>query len=378
MTIEAVDARRLHDRFGERLSIQPHVRRLYGYDATGFFGLPDAVLYAESVQDLHDAVLLAQRLRSPLVGRGSGTGLSGGSVPEHGGIVVSFERMRNVLSIDETHFRMWVEAGAVNRALESELEPVGLFYPPDPASHRIATIGGNLAENSGGPRAVKYGVSGHHVIQLQVVDAAARMGILACGEFQPSLDLASLVIGSEGTLALIASAQLSLDRRPERVVTHLLSFSAMATATRFVSALIASGTVPSTLEFLDRNTIRAIEEWGVATYPAGSDAILLLDLDSNRCDIDHESGAIVNLAQAMGALEVVVAADEAEREAVWLGRRGSYAAIARHSGRVFIQDITVPRSRLTEMLLEVERIAGKYDLHASTVGHAGDGNLHPD
>jgi glycolate oxidase subunit GlcD len=369
---------RLKARFGERVSLLPHVRRLYGYDATGLFGLPDAVLYAESMDDLRDAVLLAHEIRLPIIGRGSGTGLSGGTVPEQGGIIVSFERLRRILSIDEAHRRIWVEAGIVNLTLESHLEPLGLFYPPDPASHRISTIGGNLAENSGGPRAVKYGVTGHHVIQLRVVDAGGHVGILSCGEFQPSLDLVSLVVGSEGTLALIEAAQLALEQRPEHVVTLLLSFRAMAGATRFVSSLIAAGTVPSTLEFMDRNTIRAIEEWGVATYPTGAGAVLLVDLDGNRGEIERESEAVRDLALHMGALDVELAQDEAEREALWLGRRGSYAAVARHSKRVLIQDVTVPRSRLTDMLLEVERIAGKYNLHTATVGHAGDGNLHPD
>jgi D-lactate dehydrogenase (cytochrome)/glycolate oxidase len=369
---------RMVERFAGQVSMAPHVRRLYGYDATGVSGVPDAVLFPRSVTDLQDAIAIARQARLPVVARGSGTGLSAGAVPEHGGLVVTFEHMRAIAEVDRLEKTVWVEPGVINARLDERLAPLRLFYPPDPASHRISSIGGNLAENSGGPHAVKYGVTGFHVRQLEIVDARGAGGTLVAGELQPSSDLVSLVVGSEGTLALIARAQLGLQQRPERVATMLVSFASMERATDFVSALLADGLVPACLEFMDRNTISLIEAWGVARYSEGAQAVLLLDVDGSPEQVEQQADQIRRLAAAGGALEVTIAEDEARREALWLGRRGAYAALARAHPRTLIQDVTVPRSRLTAMISAVEEIANRYGLQIAAVGHAGDGNLHPD
>src|SRR5947209_1032137 len=267
---------RLVERFADQVSVAPHVRRLYGYDATGVSGVPDAVLFPHAISDIEDTVALALEAGMPIVARGSGTGLSAGAVPEHGGIVMTFEHMRDVSDIDPVSQTVRVGPGVINASLDVHLAPVGLFYAPDPSSHRVSSIGGNVAENAGGPHAVKYGVTGFHVRQLEIVDAVGAHGTLVAGELQPSSDLVSLVVGSEGTLAIIGRAQLALEVRPEHIATMLLSFDSMGRATDFVSALVAQGIVPACLEFMDRNTIALIEDWGVARYSEGAEAVLLL------------------------------------------------------------------------------------------------------
>jgi glycolate oxidase len=364
---------------GVRVETAPHVLRLYGYDATGVYvGQPDAVVYPASLDELAAVVALAAGSGVPVVARGSGTGLSGGSVPVRGGLVVSFEAARRVLAVDADAMQAHVEAGVVNGSLDPRLRPHGLFYPPDPASHRVSTIGGNIAENAGGPHAVKYGVTGHHVVDLTVVDAEGEVGRLEAGAVQPGSDLVSLVVGSEGTLALVWSATLRLRPRPAQEITLLVAFADMARATDFVSAVVAAGLLPSTLEFIDRNTIAGVEAWGVAQYPEGAGAVLILELAGDAEEVAEEARRVEAIAAHHPVLTLLRATTPEEREALWLGRRGAYAAAARHGRRLFTQDVTVPRARLTEMMAAVEAIAARHGLMVATVGHAGDGNLHPD
>jgi glycolate oxidase subunit GlcD len=367
----------LVERFGAAVLREEHVRRLYGYDATGMQGLPDAVVQPRNEEDVLFLVREARAHHAALVARGSGTGLSGGAVAQPGSASVSFERMRQFLSVDPERRRAWVEAGHVNGLLDPKLAVHGLFFPPDPASHRVSTIGGNIAENAGGPHAVKYGVTGMHVVGLRVVDARGRAGTLAAGAIQPGPDLVSLVVGSEGTLALVLSAELSLEPRPEAVATSLVAFRDMVQATDFVSAIIAQGMVPATLEFLDRAHIEAIQAWGVARYPDGAGAVLVIEFDGQAADVARDVAQTEALAAERGVLDCKTTRDAQEREALWLGRRGAYAVIGRFGRRRLTQDVTVPRQRLTEMFSAIERIAQEHGLMVATVGHAGDGNLHP-
>lgn len=365
--------------FPGRVKSRPHERLLYSYDASGFSSQPLAVLHLLSPEEAQKAVAWARENSASLVGRGSGSGLSGGSVPGPGAVVLSFEKMRQVLAVDAQTLRVLVQAGTINRDLEALLAPWGLFYPPDPASHRVSTIGGNILENAGGPHALKYGVTGHHVERLFIVDAFGELGPLApSGEVQPSLDWVSLLVGSEGTLALVTGATLRVERMPAFTRTALVSFPSMQGATRFVSRVIESGILPSTLEFLDKNTIAAVEAWGVARYPEGAEAVLILEDDGEEASVLQDEEKIRALAQEEGALTYLVARDSAERDALWEGRRGAYAAVARLGKRVLTQDVTVPREHLTEMLERAEAIGREAGFLVATVGHAGDGNLHPD
>ena len=353
--------------------------RLYGYDAMGTaFGVPLAVVQVESLGEIGELVETVRRHGGRLVARGAGTGLSGGSVPQDGAVVVSLERMQEVTGPALLHRRIKAGPGVINGSLDALLEPFGLFYPPDPASYRVSTIGGNVAENAGGPHAVKYGVTGQRVASIEMTDAQGRQGRLAAGPWQAGPDLAALVTGAEGTLGVVSSVELTLEERPETVVTMLLSFAEISGASACVSAIIASGLVPATLEFLDRATIASVEAWGVARYPEGSGAVLLLEFDGREADVEAEVGRARALAAEHRALSCETARRQEERDALWLGRRGAYAAVARYGRRVLTQDVTVPRDRLTEMLAAVDEISARYGLHAVTVGHAGDGNLHPD
>ncbi len=367
----------LRQRFGTALKLERHARQLYGYDASGGHDMPDAVVYPRDAEDIRFLVALAHEHRALLVPRGSGTGLSGGAIAGAGTITVSFERMRRLRSLDAARRRAWVQPGHVNGLLDPVLAPYGLFFPPDPASHRVSTIGGNVAENAGGPHAVKYGVTGQHVVGLEVVDMSGRTGALTAGTVQPWADLVSLVVGSEGTLAFVLAAELVLVERPQEVATMLISFRDMQAGTDFVSAIVAQGMIPATLEFLDRAHVEAIEAWGVTHYPEGAGAVLLIEFDGLREDVVRDVARTEALAAERQALGCKTTRDPEERESLWLGRRGAYAVIARYGRRLLTQDVTVPRQRLTEMLAAVERIAEDHGLMVATVGHAGDGNLHP-
>ncbi len=366
-------------RFGARCLQGTAKTRLYGYDAMGTaFGVPLAAVQVEDLREVQELVDIVGRRGGTLVARGAGTGLSGGAVPRDGDVVVTFERMQGVGAPDVLHRRVRAEAGAVNGSLDEILLPWGLFYPPDPASYRVSTIGGNVAENAGGPHAVKYGVTGHRVAAVEITDAQGRQGLLAAGPWQSGPDLVALVTGAEGTLGVVSAVELALEERPEAAVTLLLSFAEIRQASDCVSAIVASGLLPSTLEFLDRATIAAVEAWGVARYPEGSGAVLLVEFDGPAEEVEMSAARAEELGRAHRALSSQTARDPEERDALWLGRRGAYAAVARYGRRVLTQDVTVPRDRLTEMLAAVEAISRRHGLRAVTVGHAGDGNLHPD
>jgi len=354
-------------------------RRLYAYDATGGEGaVPVAVLYPRRAADVREAVGWARDRGLSLVARGAGTGLSGGAVPEGRTAVITTERMNRILAVDAAQKSALVEPGVVNGALDPLLAPMGLFYAPDPASRGVSTIGGNIAENSGGPHALKYGITGLHVASVSLVDARGREGTFTSGPAQPGCDLVSLVVGSEGTLGIVTRAMLLLTERPARVETALVSFAAIGRATDFVSSIIARGMLPATCEFIDRPTIEAIEAWGVATYPKEAEAVLIVEFDGAPAEVTRAIAALEEAAGEHGALGVEVAADAATRDRLWLGRRGAYAAVARHGRRLLTQDVTVPRQKLTAMMEAVAEIAHRHRLFVATVGHAGDGNLHPD
>jgi len=362
------------------LVIDPAERAVYGYDATpGHRGRPDAVVFPTSTEQVREVVALAARERVPVIPRGSGTNLSGGTVPVSGGIVLALTRMNRILEIDEANLTATVEPGVITGQLHRAVEQRGLFYPPDPGSQAISTIGGNLAENAGGLRGLKYGVTGDYVMGLQVVLANGQL-IETGGKNVKDVagyDLTRLFVGSEGTLGVITRATLKLLPLPEHRRVALAIFSQLEAAARAVSAIIAAHIIPATLEFLDRGTVEAVEEYAHVGLPAGAEAVLLLAQDGPREAVDREIERMAEICRREGAKEVHVAASDAEGDRLMAARRYALSALARRRPTTILEDATVPRSRLADMVRAIQAAAERHRVEICTFGHAGDGNLHP-
>lgn len=363
----------------DRISLQLGQRIAYSYDATSERCLPDAIAFPVTEPEVADLVALASAYGMPVVARGAASGLSGGAVPVAGGLVVSFSRMRRLLEVDAARRRAWVEPGFVNRDLSAAVSRYGLGYAPDPASHRVSTLGGNVAENSGGPHCALYGVTTQHVEDLAVVTAngeAIRLPHVR-DRVEGIPDLTGLVVGSEGTLALVTGVRVRLSPLSAGHETLLGIFPDPETACAAVSAVVAQGLLPSTLELMDRATLKVVEAFSHAGYPAEAGAVVIAELDGDEEVRTDEAAQLEAVFLAAGALSVRRAATPAERDALWRGRRSAYGALARLASHIWVQDVTVPRPRLAQMLAEVRRIAIQHGLPIPTVAHAGDGNLHP-
>ncbi len=345
----------------------------YEVDAGLDRGLPDGVVFPRTVEDIVRIVRWSGEHRVPLIARGAGTGLSGGAVADRGGIIVEFSHMDHILDIDAYGRSAVVESCVINLALDERAKVHGLYFPPDPASQRASTIGGNVAENSGGPHCFKYGVTTNYVTGLDVVLADGRP-IRVGGQAldYPEYDLCGLLTGSEGMLALIAAISLRLVRNPPAVKTLLAIFDSVEQAGIAVSAVIAAGLVPATMELMDQQIIHLVEPFAHAGLPLDAGAILIIEVDGYPESLDVQMDEIVHLVQEHGGYGIRVARNEEERAKIWLARK-SIAGTARH----YTVDITVPRSRLAEMLAEVNRICDRLHVHAANLAHAGDGNLHP-
>jgi glycolate oxidase len=300
-------------------------------------------------------------------------------VPLAGGIVIAFQRMASLLRLDRERRRALCQPGLVTLDLATAASALGLTYAPDPASHRVSTLGGNVAENSGGPHCASQGVTTQHIERLRVVTADGRLAWLPWTRDRADgmLDLSGLVVGSEGTLALVTRVEARLVPQAAGQDTLLGAFADMETACRAVSAIVASGLVPATLEVMDRATIEVVERFTPAGYPAAAGAVLLLEVEGEDDARGAAAAAAAETVRAAGALEVRLARDQAERDALWRGRRASYGAMARLASHLWVQDVTVPRPLLAPMIRDVEEIARRYRLPIATVAHAGDGNLHP-
>jgi D-lactate dehydrogenase (cytochrome) len=341
-------------------------------------GAPQAVALPRSPEDVVRLVRWAAEHGMPLVARGAGTGLSGGAVPSQGGLVLSFSRMKEVLELDEKGRSVVVQPGLVNLTLDEMAKRRGLYYPPDPASGRSATLGGNLAENAGGPHCFKYGVTTNYVTGLQVVMASGEM-IRTGGRAldYPEYDLTGLLIGSEGTLAIVTEASLRLMRNPQGVKTLMASFDSVEAAGEAVSALIARGLVPATMEMMDRNMVGIIEDYIHAGLPTEAAAMLIVEADGYPESLEPQMEEIVHILGQQEAGDLRVANSAAEREQIWYGRKSAFGAISRISPAYYVADGTVPRSKLAGALAGVNQICDRYDLRVGYVFHAGDGNLHP-
>jgi glycolate oxidase len=339
---------------------------------------PDVVVLPRSSDEVAAVVRWARAHDVPVTARGAGTGLAGGATPERGGIVLSVNRMDRVLSVDAERQFAWVQPGLVNLALSQHVAPLGLYYAPDPASQQVSTIGGNVATNAGGPHCLKYGVTFNHVLGLVAVLHDGN--VVSLGGEAPDaadFDLASLVTGSEGTLAIVTEICVRLLPKPEKVKTMLFDFPTIEQACRTVSNAIAAGIVPAAMEIMDRHTTELVESWLHLGLPLEAGAVLLIEVDGPAASLDALERRVIELARAEGTGSVRVAKDEAERAALWKGRKSAFGAYGRSASGFYIMDGVVPRTRLAEALTNIYRLCEERGLEAGNVFHAGDGNLHP-
>lgn len=352
---------------------------VYSTDATRLEYRPDAVVKPSTAEEVVELVRWAAANNVPLTPRGAGSGLSGGALPVKGGVVVSFEAMNRIIEIDRENLFATVEPGVITAGVHQAVEVEGLFYPPDPGSMKMSTIGGNIAENAGGPRGLKYGVTRDYVMALDTVLAdgsAARFGSRTV-KCVTGYDMVRLLTGSEGTLGIITGATLRLLPKPEALTTFLAVYHDADQAAHAVTDIIRRGLIPTTLEFIDRFTIEAVESWRPGAFPAGAGAVLLIELDGFESEVQRQGVLLEDILTKSSAREVRRAADSAEREALWLGRRSAFMALARLKPSTIAEDATVPRSRIPDMVRGIRRIAERYNLMIGVFGHAGDGNLHP-
>jgi len=351
---------------------------VYGYDASLVQHVPDAVVLPGSTEEVRRVVELAGTRGISYVVRGSGTNLSGGSIPLHGGIVLHLSRMKRILDIDLKNRSVLVEPGVYNQALQDALAPLGYHYAPDPASQKVSTLGGNLGENAGGPHCLKYGVTVDHVLAVEWVDPEGRVTWIGgrCPD-APGYDLVGLLVGAEGTLGIVTRLLLRIMPLPERVITFLALYDSIESAGSTVSAIIGRGIVPATLEMMDRLVIRAVEESVHAGYPTDAEAVLIIEVDGPAEGLDRQAARIEKICRENGVRELQRARDPGERERLWAGRRGAFGAVARLRPRYLVCDGTVPRTRLPEVLRKVRDVGEKHGLPVGNVFHAGDGNLHP-
>ncbi len=340
--------------------------------------LPDVVVLPESTEELQAVVRLANRMSIPFVARGAGTGLSGGALPLKGGILLSMVRMNSILEVDAANLRAIVQPGVVNQDLNDEVRPLGLHFAPDPSSQQACTLGGNVAENAGGPHTLKYGVTTNHVLGLKVVLPDGNVvDIGGKTEVSPGYDLISLLVGSEGTLGIVTEIVVRLTRLPEAVETVMSAFDSVESASRAVSTIISRGVVPATVELMDRVTLGAVEDYAHAGYPKDAEAVLLIEVDGLRERVEDEARQVSKICTQCGARTVRTAESEDKRERLWQGRKKAFGAFGRISRSYYTLDGVIPRSKLPEVLPQVYEIGKHYGLSVANVFHAGDGNLHP-
>jgi glycolate oxidase len=352
----------------------------YSFDGTAALReMPGCVLFVETAEQVSDILKLANRLGFPVVTRGSGTGLSGGSLPSNGCVVLCTVRMDKILELDRANLTMQVQPGVTTLAVADAASSAGLFYPPDPGSMKISTIGGNVAENSGGLRGLKYGVTRNFVMGLEVVLPQGEIVWMGnkCVKDVAGYSVKDLFVGSEGTLGVITKILLRLIPKPQAKKTMVATFSQMDHAAEAVSAIIAAQIIPCTLEFLDRTTIHCVEDFAKIGLPLDCEALLLMETDGHPAVVAEEAAQMETICRAQGAREVRVAQSESEAVKLASARRAAFSALARVSPTTILEDATVPRSELAKMIRYVAGVAKKYQLRIGTFGHMGDGNLHP-
>ncbi|KKK39842.1 FAD-binding protein [Mesobacillus campisalis] len=353
----------------------------FSYSFDGSFGtyLPDVVIQTKSVEELATLVKLANREKIPIYPRGQATSLSGGPLPVQGGMVFDLSVMDDLLEIDEEDLVAVVSPGVLTSNIHNAAEQKGLMYPPDPSSSRVSTIGGNLAENSGGPRGLKYGVTKDYVIGLEVITPQGDI-IRTGGRTVKNVtgyDLTKLIVGSEGTLGIITKAILRLIPKPPASETVMAIFNSLVDAGRAVSKILSSGILPSKMELMDQASIVAVENYQPSGLPRDAEAMILIEIDGHPSAVTAEAEQVSKVCKDVGAREVRVPKTKAETEEVWKARKLVSPAIVRIKPTKISEDATVPRSKIPEMCRRLQVIKKKYNVHLVVFGHAGDGNLHP-
>ena len=341
--------------------------------------LPSAVVIPSSAEEVAKAVRILAEADIPFTPRGAGTGLSGGSLSLQGAVIFELARLNRILKIDYENRLAVVETGVINLHLSQATSPSGFHYAPDPSSQMACTIGGNIAENSGGPHCLKYGMTVNHVLAVEVVLPSGDIVTLGGGGVdQPGYDLLGAFVGSEGTFGIATKAVLKLTRLPQMVKTLLAEFVTVTDASRSVSEIIAAGILPAALEMIDQATIQAIENSIFAGgFPTDVAALLIIEADGLAAGLEETAARVVEICQRNRARAIRVAKDSAERDRLWAARKRAFGAMGRIKADLMVQDAVIPRSRLPEVLDEIYKIAGRHHLTVANVFHAGDGNLHP-
>ena len=350
----------------------------YSYDATQHQEMPEVIVFPDSTAKVSAVMKAAHREKVPIVPRGAGTGISGGTLPIKGGLVLELSRMNRILDIDTTNRRAVTEPGVVNLDLQDALAPLGFIYPPDPASQKSCTLGGNIGENAGGPLCLKYGVTSKYVCGVEVVLADGEVVDLGGSiEDTPGYDLRALLVGSEGTLGIATKMVLRVLPKSEASQTMLAIFDTLEDASQAVSDIISGGIIPTALEIMDKGMCEVIEQGTHAGYPVDAEGVLLIEVAGLADSLDRQVKNISEICQRNKVRELRLPQTSAERDAIWKGRKGAFGAVAKICPPYLVNDGTVPRNKLVEALRKVKEIAEKYHLRIPNVAHAGDGNLHP-
>ena len=354
-------------------------RMTYECDMHTFYkGAPDVVVLPTRTEQVQAIVQACRRAKVPIVPRGSGTGLIGGAMAPQGGVMVGMNRMAAILEVDYPNRCATVQPGLINLWLTNAVCERGWFFAPDPSSQMVSSIGGNVSTNAGGPHCLKYGITTNHVLGLELVTGRGEV-VRVGGKTldRPGYDLTGVAVGSEGTFALVTAITVRLTHAPEAVKTVLAAFPTLVAASEVVSAAIAAGMTPAAMEMLDEAIIRAINAGTGAGYPEGAGAVLLIELDGPRAEVEAQGERAAAICREHGALSVSVARDEAERALLWKGRKEAAGAVGRLTAAYLLQDAVVPRSKLPQIMREMVAIGERYGLLIANVFHAGDGNLHP-
>lgn len=362
----------------DRVLHHPLDLAVFAKDAGVQPGHVTAVVFPESTAEVAAIVGAAARHEVPITARGAGTGLAGGAVPEHPGLLVVLTRLNTIDEIDSVARTVWVGPGVINLDLSRHTEPAGLHFAPDPSSQQACTIGGNVGTNAGGPHCLADGTTVAHIEAVEVVTALGEVVVVG-GDIpdMPGLDLRAVVVGSEGTLGIVTRVLVRLTQNPPDVATLLFGFPTIQGAAATVSDTISSGIIPAALEMMDRPMVAAVENWVHAGYPTDAEAVLLVEVTGDAASVASDAASITDVATRNGATTARTATDEAERAVLWKGRKSAFGAVAQAAPDYYLHDTVVPRTQLVPVLERIYEIAARHDILMLNVFHAGDGNLHP-